>query len=65
MQKFHVFGKKLQKSHNSGYIIVASDLIEKILLRTEFKIELKLYFTWHHVETRIVTFAQISHSDGA
>ena len=42
LQMFQVFGKKLPKSHNFGKCIVASDIILNIVLRIDFKIELRL-----------------------
>ena len=66
-QKFQVFGKKIAKIssiwkkklqifHNFGQCIVASDLVLSRLLGIDFKIEFRLYFDWHHVETMIQNF---------
>ena len=57
MHKFQSFWKKLQISQDFGRFFVASDLIlKKIWISLEFKIKLKLYFNWHHVETLIQNF---------
>ena len=55
-KNFKYLGKKMQIFHNFGQCIVASDLVLSRLLRIDFKIEFRMYFDWHHVETMIQNF---------
>ena len=55
--KISSFWKKLQKSQDFGVFFVNGDLIEENIYSSgEFRVNLKLYFNWHHVETLIQTF---------
>ena len=56
LQKFKKFGKKIVKILKFCLFFVVSGLIEKIFLSTEVKIDLKINFVWHHVETIIQNF---------
>ena len=51
-----MFGKNCRNLIVLVNFFVASDLIETTNVRTEFIIELKIYFRRHHVETMVQKF---------